>query len=92
MHKIIVGAASLDVLGDIKLEQIHPDSGSRVEDKEEEEVWSGSEESSSEEEGIIMETVKMSFRNWLNVVLLGFGFLLLFTAFQTTAFIQVMWM
>lgn len=31
----------------------------------------------------------MSKKNWLNIALLGFGFMLLFTAFQTTAFTQV---
>ncbi len=39
-----------------------------------------------------MESVQlqtMSKRNWLNVILLGFGFMFLFTAFQTSAFVQV---
>ena len=39
-----------------------------------------------------MESVQlltMSKKNWLNIVLLGFGFMFLFTAFQTSAFVQV---
>ena len=31
----------------------------------------------------------MSRVNWLNIILMGGGFFLLFTAFQTTAFVQV---
>lgn len=31
----------------------------------------------------------MRGKNWLNVILLGLGFLFLFSAFQTTAFVQV---
>ena len=31
----------------------------------------------------------MSRKNWVNILLLGLGFMLLFSAFQTTAFVQV---
>ena len=44
----------------------------------------------SEEEGAsTMESFQMTGLNWMNVLLLGGGFFLLFTAFQTTAFVQV---
>lgn len=36
-----------------------------------------------------MESFQMTKLNWMNVLLLGGGFFLLFTAFQTTAFVQV---
>ncbi|XP_019853557.1 PREDICTED: UNC93-like protein MFSD11 [Amphimedon queenslandica] len=32
----------------------------------------------------------METKNWVNIILLGFGFFLLFSAFQTTAFIQTL--
>ncbi len=32
---------------------------------------------------------RMSKKNWFNVVILGAGFFLLFSAFQTSAFVQV---
>jgi hypothetical protein len=35
-----------------------------------------------------MESAKMTKTNWYNVFILGAGFLLLFSAFQTTAFVQ----
>jgi hypothetical protein len=35
------------------------------------------------------EAGKMTGTNWANILILGGGFLLLFTAFQTTAFVQV---
>ncbi len=38
---------------------------------------------------ISSQPVYMSVRNWLNIILLGFGFMFLFTAFQTSAFVQV---
>ena len=31
----------------------------------------------------------MSAKHWINIILLGFGFMFLFTAFQTSAFVQV---
>ena len=31
----------------------------------------------------------MTTANWVNIIILGAGFMLLFTAFQTTAFVQV---
>ena len=31
----------------------------------------------------------MTTTNWVNIIILGAGFMLLFTAFQTTAFVQV---
>ena len=31
----------------------------------------------------------MSRTNWYNIIVLGIGFLLLFSAFQTSAFVQV---
>lgn len=52
----------------------------------------GSEEGQSgsvEEESSIMESFQMTKLNWINIFLLGGGFFLLFTAFQTTAFVQV---
>ena len=36
-----------------------------------------------------MEGNQMSQKNWANILLLGFGFFLLFTAFQTSGFVQV---
>jgi len=36
-----------------------------------------------------MDASRMSTKNWVNIVLLGLGFMLLFSAFQTTAFVQV---
>ena len=36
-----------------------------------------------------MESTSMTRKNWYNVFILGTGFLLLFSAFQTTAFVQV---
>ncbi len=54
--------------------------------------------SSSETESVVRsqgstmissQPIHMSVRNWLNILLLGFGFMLLFTAFQTSAFVQV---
>ena len=36
-----------------------------------------------------MESVQMTKKNWYNIIVLGAGFLLLFSAFQTTAFVQV---
>ena len=43
----------------------------------------------SEEGDSTMESFQMTKLNWMNVLLLGGGFFLLFTAFQTTAFVQV---
>ena len=42
-----------------------------------------------EEEASTMESFQMKKLNWVNIFLLGGGFFLLFTAFQTTAFVQV---
>ena len=42
-----------------------------------------------EEGDSTMESFQMTKVNWINVLLLGGGFFLLFTAFQTTAFVQV---
>ena len=44
---------------------------------------------STEEGDSAMESFQMTKLNWMNVLLLGAGFFLLFTAFQTTAFVQV---
>ena len=38
---------------------------------------------------MVMESSVMTKKNWYNVFVLGVGFLLLFSAFQTTAFVQV---
>jgi len=35
-----------------------------------------------------MDASRMSTKNWVNIILLGLGFMLLFSAFQTTAFVQ----
>ena len=50
-----------------------------------------SEELKDQEEEVAstMESFQMTKLNWMNVLLLGGGFFLLFTAFQTTAFVQV---
>ena len=42
-----------------------------------------------EEGALTMESFQMTKLNWMNVLFLGGGFFLLFTAFQTTAFVQV---
>ena len=44
---------------------------------------------SKEEGALTMESFQMTELNWMNVLFLGGGFFLLFTAFQTTAFVQV---
>ena len=44
---------------------------------------------SKEEGALTMESFQMTKLNWMNVLFLGGGFFLLFTAFQTTAFVQV---
>jgi len=36
-----------------------------------------------------MESMEMKKKNWANIIFLGMGFMLLFTAFQTSAFVQV---
>ena len=57
-----------------------------------EEEVSGEQEVTSTRSTPRMEPVRiqyMSVRNWINVILLGLGFLLLFTSFQTSAFVQV---
>ncbi len=59
-------------------------SGSLIADNPEE----SKDHVDSEEEGA-MESFQMTKLNWMNVLFLGGGFFLLFTAFQTTAFVQV---
>jgi hypothetical protein len=59
-------------------------SGSLIADNPEE----SKDHVDSEEEGA-MESFQMTTLNWMNVLFLGGGFFLLFTAFQTTAFVQV---
>ena len=57
-----------------------------------EEEGSEDQEDTSTRPGHKMEPVRiqyMSVKNWINVVLLGLGFFLLFTSFQTSAFVQV---
>lgn len=52
----------------------------------------GDEHSVSQSASLKMKSVRiqyMSIKNWINILLLGMGFLLLFTSFQTSAFVQV---
>lgn len=81
---------------DLELEQIASLTGSCVEEDKYVPSVNLSEESSCEESSseieetnFNMEGMDMKAKNWSNILLLGFGFLLLFTAFQTTAFVQV---
>ena len=93
--RILVWGQLASYLAALELAQIivEPLAGAEAQDLKKEDS-SGSEEDSSDEDSLIstvseMEAATMTKRNWVNILLLGGGFLLLFTAFQTSAFVQV---